>query len=417
MKMDRIAEKRKKKRSFDTKLALVTTLTFVWVISVFSYYHVATTQQMQISNRKYGFQKNTMHSQHENRIQTRIGDERLGKTSEQSGIDKLRVSQHITMQSSNFTANITYPPIEKFITGEWNVTGDVNFLVDFAIVGFPKCGTSTMMEYLDLSPYTKVAQKERCELGYAQAAPLIRKLYDELPPGNYKRGIKCPRDAENDFAMKNYKTYLPKTDFLIGVRHPVRWFESFYNFRLYNNNPMPPPEELIGACTKYSRNVCTHRARFHQFLANLGKTPLTNDEKKLFKLGGKELRLNPLRGKVFLYHVEQLKDDHPLRTKVLREDLSDFLDLPETLPPMHVWNKPGKNLTKEQLDFANARRLDICHSNHTGLRQYLVKQAINSVKWISDYFLKSEDVYVSSPSYFASLLNEWCIDPCNQENQ
>ncbi|KAI2497342.1 hypothetical protein MHU86_17162 [Fragilaria crotonensis] len=215
-------------------------------------------------------------------------------------------------------ATQTYPPVDSLLSGKYNVTGDISFLVDFAIIGFPKCGTSTMMEYLDKSPYTKVAQKERCELGTGRQAKLTRDLYKELPEGNYKRGIKCPRDLENEFSMAGYNKYFPGVHLLVGIRHPVLWLESFYNFRVYNNNPMPPVEQLLGACNKYSRHVCAHRARFHQYLANLGKTPLGPEEQKFFVHGGKELRLTPVKGKVFLYHVEQLRvDEPPLRQEEL----------------------------------------------------------------------------------------------------
>lgn len=311
---------------------------------------------------------------------------------------------------------VTYPPIDTVVSGKYNVTGDISFLVDFAILGFPKCGTSTMMEYLDQSPYTKVAQKERCELGTGRQAKLVRDLYAELPEGNYKRGIKCPRDLENEFAMANYQKYFPKANVLVGVRHPVRWFESFYNFRVYNNNPMPPAEELVGVCGKYSRHVCTHRARFHQFLANLGKTPLDQEELNMFALRGRELRVKPIQGKLFLYHVEQLRDDEPpLRQLALRKDLSEFLGLPEILPPIKVWRRPGKNLTQEQWDDANRRRLDICHSNHTHIRNFLIEQSKGTAEWMLQYLLKSNDVYISSPGHFRDLLKAWEVDPCTHE--
>ena len=174
-------------------------------------------------------------------------------------------------QRQSGAAAQTYPPIDSLLSGKYNVTGDISFLVDFAIVGFPKCGTSTMMEYLDKSPYTKVAQKERCELGTGRQAKLTRDLYMELPEGTYKRGIKCPRDLENEFSMAGYNKYFPGVHFLVGIRHPVLWLESFYNFRVYNNNPMPPVEQLLGSCNKYSRHVCTHRARFHQYLCTVVK--------------------------------------------------------------------------------------------------------------------------------------------------
>jgi hypothetical protein len=311
----------------------------------------------------------------------------------------------------------TYPPMDSLLYGQYNVTGDISFLVDFAIIGFPKCGTSTMMEYLDKSPYTKVAQKERCELGTGRQAKLTRDLYQELPEGTYKRGIKCPRDLENDFSMKSYNKYFPGVHFLVGIRHPVLWLESFYNFRVYNKNPMPPVEQLLGACNKYSRHVCSHRARFHQYLANLGKTPLGPEERNFFAHGGKELRLTPVQGKVFLYHVEQLRvDEPPLRQLALRRDLSSFLDLPDILPPISIWTRPGKNLSQEQWEDANRRRLDICHENHTHVRKFLMEQSTMTAEWILQYFLKSKDVYISSPDHFRDLLKQWEVDPCTNPN-
>lgn len=51
--------------------------------------------------------------------------------------------------SAGGSSSRTFPPIDKVVAGKYNVTRDLDFLIDFAIVGFPKCGTSTMMEYLE----------------------------------------------------------------------------------------------------------------------------------------------------------------------------------------------------------------------------------------------------------------------------
>ena len=274
-----------------------------------------------------------------------------------------------------------------------------------------------MMEYLHQSPHTKVAQKERCELGTGRQAKLVRDLYTELPEGPYKRGIKCPRDLENEFSISNYNKYFPGVHFLVGIRHPVLWLESFYNFRVFNKNPMPPVDQLLGACNKYSRHVCSHRARFHQFLANLGKTPLGPQERQLFAQGGRELRLTPIQGKVFLYHVEQLRvDEPPIRELAMRRDLSAFLGLPDTLPPISIWTRPGKNLSQVEWEDALRRRLDICHENHTHVREFLMEQSTRTAQWILQYFLKSKDVYISSPDHFRDLLKAWEVDPCTNPN-
>lgn len=125
---------------------------------------------------------------------------------------------------------IPRPSLPEIVQG-WNITGNPDWLLNLAIVGFPKTGTSTLMHYLHKSPQIHVFDEERCEMEYNQHAVLIKSLYRDMPPGNFVRGIKCPRDLEVGIALKNYQTYFPSTDFMVGLRHPIEWFESFYNFR------------------------------------------------------------------------------------------------------------------------------------------------------------------------------------------
>ena len=87
------------------------------------------------------------------------------------------------------------------------------------------------MKYLHMAPQIHVFDEERCEMGYNQHVRLMESLYKDMPPGDIIRAIKCPRDLEVPLALQNYQTYFPKTDFMVGLRHPVEWFESFYNFR------------------------------------------------------------------------------------------------------------------------------------------------------------------------------------------
>ena len=60
------------------------------------------------------------------------------------------------------------PPLSYYIQG-WNITKNVNWILDFAIVGFPKAGTSTLMLYLQQQTQSVfIFPQERCELGYNQ---------------------------------------------------------------------------------------------------------------------------------------------------------------------------------------------------------------------------------------------------------
>jgi len=261
------------------------------------------------------------------------------------------------------------PPLDSMLNGKWNITGDVSWLLDFAIVGFPKCGTSTLMHHLGTHPEIRTFHDERCDLSNNRQALLVRDLY-ELPISlnggvDVKRGIKCPFDLENTkLAMPNYRRYFPSTDFIVGIRHPVLWFESFYNFRVHNEFPMLPPEKLIGKCRRGSFNVCTARANFHLFLSNFGKTDMaTSADEHSYVDPAIRKSMVPFDGRrwrVFLYEVSQLSGDNEKLATQFRYDLMAFLRLSQPISPM-IWFKPGRQHEDQRtLDEVNSKKIDIC---------------------------------------------------------
>ena len=75
-------------------------------------------------------------------------------------------------------------------------------------------------------------------------------------------------------ALRTIHEYFPKTKLIVGIRHPVLWFESFFNFwqTIANGKNRPylsttQTELLIGPCT-INEHVCTDHARFHLQIAN-----------------------------------------------------------------------------------------------------------------------------------------------------
>lgn len=68
-----------------------------------------------------------------------------------------------------------------------------------------------------------------------------------------------------DYGAFSLSTLLSQTKFIVGIRHPILWFESFYNFRIHNKVRMPPAEELVGNCGGRMHGVCTRRGNFHFF--------------------------------------------------------------------------------------------------------------------------------------------------------
>lgn len=59
----------------------------------------------------------------------------------------------------------------------------------------------------------------------------------ELPRGNqYKRGYRAPRDVvvKTTLPLQLIDKYWPKTKLIVDVRHPVKWMQSYYNFKTGN---------------------------------------------------------------------------------------------------------------------------------------------------------------------------------------
>jgi hypothetical protein len=112
------------------------------------------------------------------------------------------------------------PPLDSIVHSRFNITGDVSWLLDFSIVGFPKCGTSSLMYLFQSHPEIQIFSHERCEMGANHQARIINDLYKDFPAGDeYVRGIKCPGDLENtQISMPAYQKYFPQTDFFVGVR-------------------------------------------------------------------------------------------------------------------------------------------------------------------------------------------------------
>lgn len=216
-------------------------------------------------------------------------------------------AQSSTGPSINTPATFQKPPLEKYVQG-WNITGDVSWLLDFSIVGFPKTGTSSLMLYLEQQADSVfIFEDERCELGWNQHVKLLRDLYKHYQP-HRRMGIKCPRDLEIDLSLGNYHQFFPTTKFIVGLRHPILWFQSFYNFRVTNEFEMPPAEKLIGKCKRWNQGVCTFRANFSRHLE----------------------QIEPERD-VFLYHVDQLQRTDAERSKQFLSDLGMFLDVQRPL--------------------------------------------------------------------------------------
>ena len=314
-------------------------------------------------------------------------------------------------------------------------------MIDFAIIGNPKCGTTFLMHWLARSHDTYVHNGEVCSLSRDRPYELATMYYDKISHngqtaltehGNrIKGGLKCPKEISTEKGLDHWSKYFPETKFIVTTRHPVSWFQSFYNYHAYGQypKPVPHPNELIGACYDGSEylctdhcgterpgnsKICTNRANFHHSLSRLGKTPMdTPEEMRLLNHG---MSIVPQKGKIFLMEISQLFPDHE-SSKHLREDISDFLDLKYDLHPLRTRHGTGTQ-NHEYTD--NERKkafVDICDDEYAPVREVLVEQGKDAAEWIRNYFLKSDEVVVSSRQEFLKLLDKWGEDPCLEKKK
>ena len=325
-----------------------------------------------------------------------------------------------------------WPPLSALIGNDGNIRDDVDVsgLLDFAVIGFGKTGTTSILRHL--SEMTDSLSKEHCDLVVNNSGQLLKDLYEDHARRvkqatrngeeleDRLRGLKCPQDISSDKSIFNYAKYFPSTKLIIGIRHPVLWFESLYNFRVTNVpwKEMLPTSELTRGCISGSQGVCAWRANFHDFLSRLGKTPMSStSETQLLQLG-----LQPVKsrvGPVFLYEVSQLSEsggDGGVRSAQFRTDLKQFLGLRKEIPPFPIVDTSGRfdflPVVKHQVD---RNKIDICQPKHDIIRKVLMEKAKLASTWIRMYFLQSDEVFVSSKEHFELILESWMHDPCSMK--
>lgn len=328
----------------------------------------------------------------------------------------------------------------NFTTNE--IIGNVDFLLDFAIIGFPKCGTTAFQDWLS-SHHDQIAMLsgEPFPLMHRKPHLLVWRLYTQLPavPETLVRGYKNPLDIRSPTSVESLSNYFPRTLLIVGIRHPVHWFESLYNFKVQN---LPPhvdpsiwgdPNELIDKCEDWTDTHCvgTAKAWYHVHLASLGKVDFPQEWKKEYPRYLQNITKVP--NHIFLYESNQLQfqkeeekednndnNDKPtlfLHEEQFRQDLQNMLHLKHPLSLSMSRKKPDiEHLPPRQQRRKNRLKIDICNAQYIPLRNALMHIARQASHWIVNNFIQSPDVHVSSREYFIELMSQWQEDPCSNKN-
>ncbi|GKY95811.1 hypothetical protein MPSEU_000541800 [Mayamaea pseudoterrestris] len=319
-------------------------------------------------------------------------------------------------RESTRKALVVREPLSNYINAVDQTVHNVQSLVDFAIIGHAKTGTTFLKNRLLSHPDIAMHRHELTLLHTNNITGMTRALY-ELEPSK-TRGYKSPNDILLPHALEAIHQYWPATKLVVGIRHPIQHFESAYNFRARAGARLAPPQEMIGS-------AFFNLSLFHRHLARLGKTEMVSEAEISLLDPLPEVRQR-LGNPVFLYHTSQMFDATNDRNKEFGADLQHYLGLSqaidmERLPPRKQKflrtfkrffgrSKPKSRVARTSPEYHAA--LDICADEYIALRHALLQQGIKASKWIREYFMNHVDVTISNPAQFASMLDAWNEDPC-----
>ena len=398
---------------------------------------------------------------------------------------KVQINETLEMERNHIffelDANLTNEkgfPIRTIFMKNYIPLPPTKFLLDYVVAGFAKCGTTTLGHWLGNHPEVRSPTGEIYYYGLKTSRMMmeifsLKKNSAKVPmspslnssavlgqqpqpqkhPIDIKKvGFRCPHHVQSPKGLMLLREpYFSEAKIIVSVRHPVIWFESYYNYRLEGGKAgllKGAPNELIGHLKCKGCNamwiLSTAKGAFHWYLSKLKKTPLNSQqERDLLQPFGKQQNQEkrslqdgreedgdgqPKSGnngtgsnsqssnKVFFIEIRQLGDSDPMRTQIFRNDMQEFLQLKQPLDPM-IKVLPGKPKKEDEkkttVTAKNFTRLDICQDEYLPVRTELMYISRNASIWFRQYFMKSSDVYVSSPGYMVQLLEEWMTDPCS----
>jgi len=320
-----------------------------------------------------------------------------------------------------------YAVLSPTVNHTHNATKDVtktkeDDFLDFFIMGFPKCGTTSMMHFFQKVHETSIIWKETFPQGKdgkivyikeysllqkGEAKTLVKQIKVASKTNNEtkKFGIKWPTALEYPSVIRDLigidKRH-KNTKIIIGMRHPVKWFESFYNYRLLTSK-MPPANKLIGGREVAKDGVFTGLAQYEKYFMQFGKVDLTPHELSMLSNHKPATTLLSTPNKIFLYTVEQFKDKNVTRADSFLKDLASFMEIEETFTSDMM---PKSNSV-------NNKRFKICDDEHKEVRKVLVENGKVTANWFQAKFSEEiDDVVIGGREHFFQLLETWKEDPC-----
>eukprot|EP00977_Amphora_coffeiformis_P022824 scaffold11639_cov172-Amphora_coffeaeformis.AAC.1 len=334
-------------------------------------------------------------------------------------------------------------------------------ILDFVVAGWPKTGTTTLEANLGRTglapmPIADVCTPVHQQVYYAyvnwpREYGNVTENVDEneearrrrlsLPPffdgkkgldptSNFStiveekplRGTKCPKYVHN---FAELDKYLPRTKMIVGIRHPVLWFQSFWNMLAGNDkqytrlNPYNKTSPCVAGkrCSNFcpgGQILCMYRAQFHVGLAALGKTNMTDDERKLLAPGTPyaeqlERNVRRVRNPIFVY------EQTTMRNESFWDDLADYLNV--SVVPHDLYHSSHGAVRGE---WSISSRIDVCDPRYDEFRRLFMPIAYDVSEWLLHYFIPvaldpdRPDVVVADVASFREIVLDYRNDPCHR---
>jgi hypothetical protein len=141
-----------------------------------------------------------------------------------------------TKRNNNNNNNNPWPPLEDLVDmQQGSILGNVQFLLDFAILGFEKSGTYTLKQILQGHKQTDGLLEENINLYMNRPHQFVADLYHQLhpkEPDKYYRFYHNNNDIYQPCSLKSLHEYFPDTKLIIAIRHPVRYVSTLYLYSI-----------------------------------------------------------------------------------------------------------------------------------------------------------------------------------------
>ncbi|GKY93543.1 hypothetical protein MPSEU_000321700 [Mayamaea pseudoterrestris] len=349
---------------------------------------------------------------------------------------KLKATDDISSDKYNSTLN--YPSLDQLYDNSTNqIIGDVQFLLDFAMIGSPYAGASHLAKWLRKHGNVQLLSDK--SLQRKQPSQLVQVLHANLMStaknnnnNTLRRGYVNTKDVQSAGSAKFVAQHFARTKLVVVLQHPVRWFERWYNHQQQrrrrmrrhdasnissnnNNNTiymLPPAETLVGAAMPDQVRVhvhlslwlhTEHDARARQLL----DVPfaLWRQKQNIAAQHDNRRRSNH----ILLLETRQLYDEDADRRAALRRDIKSFLKLDGD---SIMDNDEPIMVAPIKVTETSETAINICETKYYTLRQELMEISMRASVWIIHYVMNNPKVKISERHYFETLVRDWHEDPC-----